>query len=42
MGAHEPGHCNNKSIGKACMYLGPICDECSMFIDSQYILGMDD
>lgn len=40
MGAHEPGRCRNESTGKACMYLGPICDECAMFLDPQYIIDI--
>jgi hypothetical protein len=38
MGAHEPGRCKNNSSGKASMYLGPICDECAQFLDTQYLI----
>jgi len=39
MGFHEPGKCRNLSKGKASMYLGPICDECAMFLDPQYLIS---
>jgi len=38
MGAHKPGRCSNHSSGKASMYLGPICDECAQFLDTQYLI----
>ena len=38
MGAHVAGHCKQKSTGKKVMYLGPICDECAMFMDPQYLI----
>jgi hypothetical protein len=40
-GMHEPSKCRNKSSGKGCMYLGPICDACAEFMDPQYLLDMN-
>ncbi len=38
MGSHSPGRCKNHSSGKASMYLGPICDECAQFLDTQFLI----
>ena len=41
MGSHNPSNCKNESSGKGSMYLGPICDECAMFLDKQYLIDLD-
>lgn len=41
MELHEPGHCNGKSTGKGCMYLGPICEQCAQFLDPQYLIDLE-
>lgn len=40
MGSHEAGKCKNKSTGKGCMYLGPICDSCAQYLDPQYLFDL--
>jgi hypothetical protein len=40
MGAHSPAHCKNKATTKGCLYLGPVCDECAMFLDPQHLIDL--